>query len=96
MDTAHRPATLWTRDFVLLVVGTFLQGSAFYFLLPVLPLFVVGPMQGDESTVGVAVGVFALAAVLVRPFAGWLLDRYGRRIGLLVASALFSASMFGW
>ena len=88
--------TVWTRDFGLLLAGTFLQGSAFYCLLPALPLFVAGPLSGSEQAVGLAVGIFSLTAVLVRPFGGFLLDRYGRRPWLLAAAGLFCACLFGY
>jgi MFS family permease len=77
------PTPTWKRDFALVVLGTFGVALAFFFLLPVMPLLVVGPLGGTESQVGLAVGTFSITALAARPFVGWLLDRYGRRIWLL-------------
>ena len=44
-----------------------------------LPQFVERELGGDTLGVGIAVGAFAVGAVLLRPFAGRLGDRYGRR-----------------
>ena len=85
--TATTPDRPWKRDFALVVVGTFGMATAFFFLMPVLPLLVVGPLEGDEAAVGLAVGTFSITALAARPFAGWLLDRYGRRIWLVGGAA---------
>ncbi len=77
------PSQSWKRDFTLVVLGTFLVALAFFFLMPVLPLLVVEPLGGDEAQVGLAVGTFSVTALLARPFVGWLLDRYGRRLWLI-------------
>ncbi len=87
------PAVSWKRDFALVVVGTFLVATAFFFLLPVMPLLVVGPLGGGEAQVGLAVGTFSITALAARPFVGWLLDRYGRRLWLLGGAALMVPCM---
>ncbi len=81
--TADPSRGSWKRDFALVTSGTFSMATAFFFLMPVLPLLVVGPLQGDEGAVGLAVGTFSITALAARPLAGWLLDRFGRRVWLL-------------
>ena len=61
-------------------------------LLPVVPLFVKHELGGNDIAVGVAVGAFSVGAVLLRPFAGRIGDRVGRRIlivfgGVVVGTA---------
>ena len=56
-------------------------------LLPVVPLYVEGPLGGSDLAVGVVVGGFAVGAVLVRPLAGRLGDRRGRK-ALIIAGGL--------
>lgn len=88
---------LWTRPFVLTSLGSLFLFTSFYLLLPTMPLF-VRELGGLEAHVGLATGVFNITAVLVRPVAGGLLDRYGRRPFLLGGVALFALSMYsyGW
>jgi len=69
---------LWTKSFVLVIIGMFFLFTAFYMLYPTLPLY-IKKIGGDESQVGLAMGAFMLTAVIIRPFVGGLLDRYGRR-----------------
>lgn len=88
---------LWTRSYVLMSIGSLFLFTAFYLLLPILPLF-IQDLGGLDAQVGIAVGVFTFAAVLVRPFAGGLLDQYGRRPFLLAGLGIFAVSMYlyGW
>lgn len=93
----HEPRPhLWTRDYVLLLAGTMLLGTAFFLLLPVLPLLVVGPLGGGEALVGFTVGVFSITAVLLRPFGGFLLDRFGRRTWQLGAALAHAFVIAGY
>lgn len=94
-ESGQRPA-LWTRDFVVLMGSTFALFSSFYFFMPVLPLFVAGPLGGDESTIGLVTSLFTITAVLFRPLGGFLMDRYGRRVVHLVALAAFAAVVWGY
>lgn len=59
-------------------------------VLPVLPLYVKGPVGAGDVAVGVVVGAFAITAAIGRPFGGRLADATSRRrvlmIGLLAAS----------
>ena len=57
-----------------------------------LPPYVVGPVGSDTAGAGLAFGAFAVTALLLRPFAGRLSDRVGRR-PLLVGGALLAAAM---
>lgn len=90
-------ARLWTRSFVLMSVGSLLLFTSFYLLLPPLPLFMKA-LGGLDTHVGLATGMFTLAAVLVRPLAGGLVDRYGRRPFLLAGLGLFTLTvyLYGW
>jgi MFS family permease len=58
--------------------------------VPLTPLFAEGPLQASELWVGIAVGIFSVTAVALRPFAGRLSDRRGRR-GMLIGGALLAA-----
>ncbi len=59
--------------------------------LPVLPLFVKGPLHGDNLAVGIVVGAFSVTSVFCRPLAGRLADTRGRRIVLVVSALVMSA-----
>lgn len=84
---------LWTKPFVQMTVGMLFLFTGFYLLLPTLPLY-VKQLSGSESQVGLAVGVFTLSAVVLRPIIGGLLDRYGRRLFIVWGLLFFTVSIF--
>lgn len=70
----------------------FVSGAVF---LPVVPRFTVGPLRGDDFAVGLVLGAFAISSLLMRPFAGRLADRRGRRIILIVGAVITVGASFG-
>lgn len=84
---------LWTRHFAQLSVGMLFLFSGFYLLVPALPLY-IKEMGGNDSQVGLVVGLFTLAAVVLRPVVGGLLDTYGRRPFMLWGLLFFAVAMF--
>jgi MFS family permease len=84
---------LWTKTFILAIIGTFLLFVAFYMLYPTLPLF-IKLIGGNETHVGFSMGVFMFSAVFFRPFVGSLLDQFGRKPFVIFGLLLFAFSMF--
>lgn len=83
---------LLTARFVTVVVAGIFCFAALGALLPVVPLYVKHRLGGGDVEVGIGVGALALGAVLLRPLAGRIGDRYGRRV-LMVGGALLFAAM---
>ena len=83
----HEKVPLWTRDFILISIASLLITLGFQMLLPVLPVF-SAELGGSDAWAGLVVGIFTISAVIMRPIAGRLLDKQGRKgvflIGLLV------------
>jgi MFS family permease len=65
-------------------------------IIPVLPLFVTGPMGGSKFDVGLVAGVFSVSAILLRPVAGKLGDSKGRRLLVLGGGTVAALSIFGY
>lgn len=84
---------LWTKSFILMTIGNLFLFVAFYMLYPTLPPF-IKQIGGNESQVGLAIGAFALSAVIFRPLVGGLLDRFGRRPFIVFGLLLFTFVMY--
>ncbi|KMY48545.1 MFS transporter [Peribacillus loiseleuriae] len=84
---------LWTKSFILMIIGMFFLFTAFYMLYPTLPLF-IKQMGGNEAQIGLAMGAFMLSSVIFRPFVGWLLDQFGRRPFIVWGLFLFAVAMY--
>lgn len=61
-------------------------------VLPVLPRYVRGPLGDGDLTVGIVIGAYAITGLLLRPVAGRLADRWGRKPTVLLGALLLSAS----
>ena len=61
-------------------------------VLPILPRYVVGPLDGGDIEVGIVAGVFAFTSIIGRPIGGRIADERGRRIVVLVGLAFVSVS----
>lgn len=87
---------LVTRPFMLVMLSNFAYFLAVGATLPVLPRFVEGPLAGGSVAVGLAMGTFSLAAVLLRPFTGRIGDTRGRRVLIIVGGLLVGGSLVGY
>jgi MFS family permease len=89
-----RPRLAAVRAVFAATLTSFLAAGA---VLPVLPRYVRGPAGGSSVAVGVVIGAFAITAVVLRPLAGRLADRRGRRpvlVAGLLTMALGGALLF--
>lgn len=80
-----------TAAFAGIFVATMLNLLAVGALLPVLPLYVRGPLGEGDLAVGIVIGVYALTGVAFRPLAGHMADRRGRR-WVVVSGSIVSAA----
>jgi MFS family permease len=93
---ARRTARLLTPAFLLVTVSTFAYFLSVGALLPTLPRYVEGPLAGGSVAVGLTVGAFSVSAILLRPLAGAMGDRRGRRVILVSGAAVAAASIVGY
>ncbi len=69
---------------------------AFYFMVPILPLFLSDNFSATEGQVGLILSFYTIASLLIRPFAGYALDEMGRKGIYVVSLLLFSFIFFGY
>lgn len=72
------------RSFAGLFLVTFCALAAIGSVLPIIPRYVRGPLDFGDVAVGVVIGSYALTGLLLRPFAGRLADRRGRKPTVLL------------
>jgi MFS family permease len=87
---------IWTRDFIFLILSNFLMYITYYAILSALPIYLVSDLNASKIQVGVIVGAYTIASVLVRPFSGFALDRFGRRTIFLLALVLYTLLFAGY
>lgn len=75
--------------------GAFAFFLSFFLLLSALPLYARG-LGASDAAIGVIMGCFAVTAMVLRPWAGWAADRYGRRPFMLAGAAVFFVSSLAY
>lgn len=93
---AARPERMVTGRFVIVTLATFAYFIALGSMLPTLPRYVEDQLGGDGFAVGLVVGSFAVSAAVVRPWAGRVGDRYGRRVLLSGGAALVGVTTLAY
>ena len=93
---SDRRPRLITPTFVLVAVASLAYFIADGVMIPAVPLYVEGPLQGSDVAVGVSVGAFSVTALLLRPWAGRLGDRRGRRLLMVFGAVLLGISVVAY
>jgi MFS family permease len=88
--------TLFTPAFSVLALASLAYFTGAGILIPALPRYVEGPLGGGDVAIGLTFGAFSLSAVLLRPWAGRVGDRRGRRPLMLAGAAIFAVSVLGY
>lgn len=84
---------LFTRSFAIVFGAALVFFVSGGIALPIAPRFATGPIGADAIGFGIAIGIFAIASLAVRPLVGWIADRHGRR-PLLISGAFMTAAAF--
>lgn len=90
---SEKQTTIWSKDFILLCFAVLFMAIAFYFLIPTLPLYLTDVIHVEKKFIGIIIASFTISALFVRPFAGYVIDRYGRK-WLYIIAFLFMAAFF--
>ena len=72
------PEKLWNGKFIFSCLANFFAFTTMYYLMATIPLYTTQVLSGNRSDVGVLFALFAIAGVLARPVAGYIVDASGR------------------
>lgn len=87
---------LWNGNFVKAMLGNFLLFFAFYLTMPLLPLYLKDAFHADKDTIGVVLSGFTVAALIIRPFSGFIVDNFPRKQVLMLCYFLFFIFFAGY
>ncbi len=83
---------IWSKDFILICTANFFIFLGFQMTLPTIPLF-IEELGGNDRLIGLVVGIFTFAALILRPIAGHALESKGRALVYLTGLAIFVLSV---
>jgi len=88
--------SIFRGNFVLVFFASLSIVKAFYIMLPRLVGFLTREFEIDEGQTGLILAVYTLAALLIRPFTGFMIDRFGRKIFYMPSLFLFAVIFAGY
>ena len=87
---------LFTRSYCALIAANFLMYFGFWLLIPLLPFYLQEVYGLDERMIGIILCGYTVSALMVRPFSGFLMDRFPRTPLYLLAYGLFCSIFVGY
>lgn len=87
---------LFTSSYIAILGANFMLFFAFYLILPVLPFYLKEEFMSANGLVGLVLATYTVAALTIRPFAGFLLDSMARKPLYMFTYALFTVIFGGY
>ena len=87
---------VWNRDFTLLTLSNFLMCCAYYSLISTLPVYISHELHAVDSLVGLVMASYVVAAIFIRPFCGFSLDKFGRKKIFLISLLIYAVTFNGY
>ena len=87
---------LWNANYVKVMTTNFLLYFAFYLLTPLLPLYLSEAFGATKDTIGIMLSGYTVAALLIRPFCGYIVDSFSRKKVLMVCLSGFFVCFAGY
>lgn len=87
---------LWNANYIKVMTTNFLLYFAFYLLTPLLPLYLSEIFGATKDTIGIVLSGYTVAALIVRPFCGYVVDSFSRKKVLMLCLSGFAAFFAGY
>ncbi|MGE8561765.1 MAG: MFS transporter [Acinetobacter sp.] len=87
---------LWNRSFLLCLFNNLFLFTYYYALLTVLPIYIMKDLGGTVKEAGLALTLFLLSSIAVRPFSGLIVEKLGKKISFRGSEFLFVLFAFSY
>ena len=91
-----RMERLWNKNYCKVMAANFSLFFAFYVLTPLLPLYLSEHFGATKDVIGLVLSGYTVTALVMRPFSGFLVDSFPRKMVLMVSFAAFSIFFAGY
>lgn len=70
---------LFTRSYIFILAANFLMFFGFWLLIPVLPFYLTETFNCPQALLGAILSCYTVSCLAVRPFSGFLMDKFPRK-----------------
>ena len=81
--------SLWNRAFILCLCNNLFLFIYYFATLTILPIYILQDLGGTVKDAGLALTLFLLSSIAIRPFSGLIIEKLGKKIALRGAGILF-------
>ncbi len=96
LANSNKVEKLFNSNFLILSTASFLMFVSFYLLMPIIAMYTIDEFGASPTTAGYVVSSYIITALLMRPFSGYLVDKYNHRKFYIFTMAMFSLFMGGY
>ena len=94
--SATNPGRLWNRSFILCLCNNLFLFTYYYALLTILPIYIMKDLGGTVKEAGLALTLFLVSSIAVRPFSGLIVEKLGKKIAFRGSELLFVLFAFSY
>ena len=87
---------LWNANYWKVMCCNFLMYFSFYLLTPLLPIYLDRQFSADKDMIGIVLSGYVVAALIIRPFSGFVVDSFNRKKVLMLCFLLFFVCFTGY
>ena len=87
---------LWNRNYCKVMAANFSLFFAFYVLTPLLPLYLSEHFGATKDMIGLVLSGYTITALVIRPFSGYMVDSFPRKIVLMASFGAFAIFFAGY
>lgn len=88
--------SLWNRAFILCLCNNLFLFIYYFATLTILPIYILQDLGGTVKDAGLALTLFLLSSIAIRPFSGLIVEKLGKKIALRGAGILFLLFAFSY
>ena len=87
---------LWNANYCKVMAANFSLFFAFYVLTPLLPLYLSEHFNATKDVIGLVLSGYTITALVMRPFSGYLVDSFPRKLVLMASFMAFAVFFAGY
>ena len=96
MRSDGRVDRLWNRAFVFCVLNNLFLFTYYFALLAILPVYIMKDLGGSIQEAGLALTLFLISSIMVRPFSGLISEKIGKKLSFRGSEILFVLFAFSY
>lgn len=89
MVKTMKQQSIYTKNFIICFIATFIFCCSLYYLIPVMPLYLEG-LSKNKSEIGIIIGAFFASSIILRPAVGVILNIYSQKSLMIFGSVVFA------